>query len=122
MDLNQATAEALKEVMETLKDSKVFVKEQAPALAKEILLEAKVAAVINLVLSTLFVVGALICLFTVDMSGSFSPTKLLAALVCAGGLIGFFCLMAGIYEMISLITAPKMFILKKLSEAVNRGK
>ena len=123
MDLNQVTAEALKEVIDTIKDSKSFVVKQAPDLAQEIILEAKVSALYNLLVSLFFLAVTGSYLFSLThVEGEIKGYQfgLMVASIIVG-IISSFGFLCTIESIISLITAPKMFILKQLSKAVSKG-
>lgn len=128
MDLKQVTTEALKEVIDMVKDSKSFVKEQAPDLAKEIILNAKVSALYNLIVGVIFFalsVNYLVYIAGVDSDPEAKVKGYQFGLAITSGiaaLISGFGTLCTIESIISLITAPKMFILKELSKAVSKDK
>ncbi len=123
MDLKEVTGEALKEVLETIKQSKGFVLEQAPDLAKEVVLNAKVSALYNLLVSLFFM--ALTGSYLIHLAGIEGEIKgyqfgLMVASIIVG-IISSFGFLCTIESIISLVTAPKMYILKELSKAIGKG-
>ncbi len=118
MELKEVTSEVLKELLETLKDTKKFVLAQAPDIAKEIILEAKVQSLFGLAFSFILLCISVACGLQAfaDKGFGWGLAAMLTLMLGGGFLVGCGA------ELISLITAPKKYILTTLINYTKKDK
>lgn len=119
MEKQQVLNALLEETLSTVKQAKDFTIEQAPDLAKEVIAEAKAQNYLALFLG-LFLGGfGLYVFFTKPMVNKFETdgtlwTGLVIVLLLMANIISLIALS----DLISLKTAPKTYVLRKLAKTI----